>query len=234
MDNLKSEIVVVGGSLGGLRALETVLAKLPKDFPLPLVVVLHRDRDSDDTLASLLQQSVALTVVEAEDKQPLLRGYVYLAPPDYHLLIETDTENFGLRNSDFGSSPQSHRDASQSAIRNLKSEIRNHLALSTDAPVNYARPSIDVLFESAADAYGDGVIGILLTGANEDGARGLAAIKARGGLTIAQDPATAEARTMPDAAIAANAVNKVLPLEEIGTFLESEGRRAGGRWWLGG
>jgi len=94
-----------------------------------------------------------------------------------------------------------------------------HLALSTDELVQYARPSIDVLFESAADAYGAGVIGVVLTGANEDGAAGLARIKARGGVAIVQDPAGAERRTMPDAAIAATAADAVLPLEEIGRFL---------------
>lgn len=92
-------------------------------------------------------------------------------------------------------------------------------ALSSEEPVWYARPSIDVLFESCADAYGERVIGVILTGANEDGAQGLAAIKAHGGLTIVQDPETAENRVMCDAALAATAVNKVLPLEEIDPFL---------------
>ncbi|MDE3090322.1 MAG: chemotaxis protein CheB, partial [Chloroflexota bacterium] len=184
--NPKSEIVVVGGSLGGLRALQVVLGGLPQTFALPLVAVLHRDRDSDETLAALLQQGVALTVVEAEDKQPIRRGRVYLAPPDYHLLIEMEDKISNHPSTSLRESPTT-QPPNYPTI-----QLSHHFALSTDAPVNYARPSIDVLFESAADAYGDGVIGIILTGANEDGARGLAAIKARGGLTIAQDPATAE------------------------------------------
>ena len=94
-----------------------------------------------------------------------------------------------------------------------------HLALSTDAPVQFARPSIDVLFQSAADAYGDRTIGIVLTGANADGAEGLARIKDRGGVAIVQDPATSEKRTMPDAAITATAADAVLPLEEIAAFV---------------
>ena len=94
-----------------------------------------------------------------------------------------------------------------------------HLALSTDAPVQYARPSIDVLFESAADAYGSRAVGIVLTGANEDGARGLAAIKQRGGVAIVQDPASSARRSMPDAAIAATVADAILPLEEIPMFL---------------
>ena len=94
-----------------------------------------------------------------------------------------------------------------------------HVALSTDGPVSYARPSIDVLFDSAADAYGDGVIGIVLTGANADGAAGLAHIKERGGVAIVQEPESSAKRTMPDAAIAATEADAVLPLEEIPLFL---------------
>jgi len=94
-----------------------------------------------------------------------------------------------------------------------------HVALSTDEPVRFARPSIDVLFESAADAYGDRVIGIVLTGANDDGARGLARIQERGGVAIVQDPSTSERRTMPDAAIAATHADAILQLEEIPKFV---------------
>jgi two-component system chemotaxis response regulator CheB len=94
-----------------------------------------------------------------------------------------------------------------------------HVALSTEAPVSYARPSIDVLFESAADAYGERAIGIVLTGANADGARGLAKIKDNGGVAIVQDPASSARRTMPDAAIAATHADAVLPLDEIPKFV---------------
>jgi two-component system chemotaxis response regulator CheB len=94
-----------------------------------------------------------------------------------------------------------------------------HLALSTDAPVRFSRPSIDVLFESVADAYGHKAVGIVLTGANADGARGLSLIKERGGVAIVQDPETSEKRTMPDAALSATIADAVLPLEEIPLFL---------------
>jgi len=94
-----------------------------------------------------------------------------------------------------------------------------HLALSTDEPVRFARPSIDVLFESAAEAYGERAVGIVLTGANDDGAAGLARIKQRGGVAIVEDPSTATRRAMPDAAIAAAAADAVLPLDEIPAFL---------------
>jgi two-component system chemotaxis response regulator CheB len=94
-----------------------------------------------------------------------------------------------------------------------------HMALSTEGPVQYARPSIDVLFESVADEYGRKAVGIVLTGANSDGAAGLARIKERGGVAIVQEPATSVRRTMPDAAIAATTADAILPLEEIPAFI---------------
>jgi two-component system, chemotaxis family, protein-glutamate methylesterase/glutaminase len=98
-------------------------------------------------------------------------------------------------------------------------EADEALALSVDEPVSFARPAIDVLFESAAEVYGKGLIGIVLTGANRDGSRGLKRIKERGGLAVVQDPAAAEAGLMPRAAIETAAVDHILPLAEIGPFL---------------
>src|SRR5258708_17179913 len=147
------EIVVIGASLGGQRALRTVLAGLPARFPAAVAVVEPLGKSSDSMLSIFLQKQSALPVIEAEDKQAIFSGHVYLAPPDYHLLIEGD-----------------------------------HFALSTEDPVWYARPSIDVLFESCANTYGRRAVGVILTGANQDGAQGLAAIKARGGLAVVQDP----------------------------------------------
>ena len=190
---MKPGIVVIGTSLGGLNALLAVLRAVPAGVGVPIVIVQHRGAGSDVSLVNLLQQYSALTVVEADDKAMLAAGTVYVAPPDYHLLVED----------------------------------RGALALSTEGPVRSARPSIDVLFESAADAYGDGVLGILLTGASADGAAGLAAIKARGGRVIVEDPATAECATMPAAGIAATTVDYVLPVDRIGAHLVSlvEGTR---------
>ena len=178
------ELVVVGASLGGLHALEDILAGLSKSWTVPIAIIQHRHKDSDDTLSRLLQQYSALPLKEAEDKEVIVPGQVYLAPADYHLLVEP-----------------------------------GRFALSTEAPVLYARPSIDVLFESAADAYAEKVIGVILTGANHDGAQGIAKIKERGGLTVVQDPATAESPNMPEAAIAAVEIDWIMPLLDIAPLL---------------
>lgn len=178
------DLIVVGASLGGLHALSRLLRALPSSFPVPLVIVQHRGREADNSLLTVLAHAGNLPVSEVEDKQPLTPGHVYLAPADYHVMVE-----------------------------------RGSLALSTEGPVLYARPSIDVLFESAADAYAGRVIGIILTGASADGAQGLARIKHRRGYTIVQEPAEAECQVMPQAAIAATAVDQVLPLAEIAALL---------------
>src|SRR5437667_12844527 len=95
----------------------------------------------------------------------------------------------------------------------------NHLALSTEGPVSHARPSIDVLFESAAEAFGEGVVGVLLTGMSRDGTSGLKRIRECGGWVVVQDPLTAEGRVMPEAAIESEAADRILPLEKIAAFL---------------
>lgn len=180
------KLVVVGTSTGGLNALQTLLPKLPKKFSCAVVVVQHRGKEPGSQLRDFLQRSSSLPVKEPEDKEPIRAGCVYLAPRDYHLLVEP-----------------------------------GNFALSTEAPVYFARPSIDVLFESAADAYGEDVIGVVLTGANGDGARGLARIKEAGGLAVVEEPSSAQAPEMPQAALAATKVDRVLPLPEIGVFLNA-------------
>ena len=99
-------------------------------------------------------------------------------------------------------------------------ESERTFALSVDEKVNYSRPSIDVFFDSAAMALGDGLIGILLTGANNDGATGIKSIKKYGGLTIAQNPEEAVHPTMPQAAIATGSVDRILSIAEIIRFLK--------------
>jgi two-component system chemotaxis response regulator CheB len=175
----------MGASWGGLHALETVLSGLPANFRTPIVIAQHRSVDSEGgALSRMLSVRSGLDVCEAGDKDPIEPGRVYVAPSDYHLLVEPDG-----------------------------------FALSTEDMVQYSRPSIDVLFDSAADAYSDELAAVVLTGANADGAYGLRRVKRRGGVTIVQDPSTAEKRTMPDAAIATGAADHVLPLEQIASKL---------------
>lgn len=173
-------VVVVGSSAGGLKALEVVLGALPATFPLPIVAVQHRSRESSDAYADVIARATKLPVRDAEDDVPLTAPGVYVGPPDYHVLVEP-----------------------------------GRLSLSIDDPVAYSRPSIDVLFESAADSYGSNVVAVLLTGANADGSRGLARVKEAGGFAIVQDPHTAESPEMPAAGIAHAPVDRVLPLRDI-------------------
>ncbi len=178
-------MLLIGTSLGGLDALGAVLGELSSSFPWPVAVVQHRSaEDSGITLATVLQQTCALPVDEVEDKDPIVAGRVYLAPPDYHLLVERDA-----------------------------------FALSTEARVSLARPSIDVLFDSAAASFEGLLIALVLTGASFDGAHGATRVKARGGMVLVQDPDTAESAIMPRAAIAATKVDAVLPLAAMGPYL---------------
>ncbi|MEG3842504.1 chemotaxis protein CheB [Microcoleus sp. herbarium14] len=206
------EIVVVGTSLGGLQALTVLLADLPPSFPLPVAIVQHRHKDSQNKLIDFLQQQSSLEIAEAQDKEPLAPGRVYLAPADYHLLIESPCEWEQSR-------PENDLIGKESAAGPIVCRGSFGFALSTEAPVCYARPSIDVLFESAADAFGKKVIGIILTGASSDGSQGLAKIKAEGGLTFVQEPASAQCGTMPASAIANVEVDWILPLSNIAPCL---------------
>lgn len=161
-----------------------VLVGLPARFSVPIVVVQHRHRDSDHLLVSLLQEHTKLRVLEVEDKTEIEPATVYVAPPDYHVLVDRGT-----------------------------------LALNTDEPVRFSRPSIDVTFESAADAYAKSSIGVVMTGANDDGSRGLRRIADRGGRAVIQDPATADSAVMPAAALRAVPNADVVGLDDIGAHL---------------
>lgn len=179
------EVVAVGASWGGLRALELLLRELPEDFGPTIVIAQHRSPDSEPGILSrLLSAHARRPVRDAHDKDPIEPNAIYLAPPDYHLLVEP-----------------------------------GFLRLSVEDRVQNARPSVDVLFESVADAYRERAVGLVLTGANRDGAQGLARIKELGGVAIVQDPADAEAHVMPTAALRTTAADAILPLEEIPKFL---------------
>lgn len=184
--------IVIGGSAGGVEALETILPALPENFGLPILVVQHLHPSDDGSFARHLARASRLPVVEPCDKERIEPGRVYAAPANYHMLVERD----------------------------------GTISLSVDKRVNWSRPSIDVLFESAARAWREAVIAVILSGANADGTEGMRAVKSAGGLTIAQDPAGAGNPVMPRAAIDAGAVAEVLGMEEIGRRLVEIGMRS--------
>jgi two-component system, chemotaxis family, protein-glutamate methylesterase/glutaminase len=163
----KPEIVVIGGSAGALEPLLDIVRTLPRELTAPVAVVLHMGARQPSQVPYLLGRVTTRPVREPDDKEPLVPGTVYIAPPNYHMLIERS----------------------------------GSIALSVDEPVNFSRPSIDVLFESAAEAYGAGVVGLVLSGANHDGAQGLRRIAEAGGVALVQAPASAEHAVMPAAAL---------------------------------
>ena len=176
------KLVAIGASYGGLYALMDLLGGLTTDFAAPIVVVQHRSADERDEtrLGHVLSRYSVLPVRDADHGEQIEPGHVYLAPSDYHLLIDA-----------------------------------GHFELNVDEAVHYSRPSIDVLFESAARAYGPDVVGVLLTGYGHDGTTGMRAIRAAGGVTIAENPETALQGAMPRSAIQAGAVAEVLALDAI-------------------
>lgn len=187
---------MLGASAGGLDAVCTILSSLPAELGAAVAVVQHRSKESD-ALCEVWQGCTDLPVFEVTDKMPIEPGRVYVAPADYHLLVEP-----------------------------------GFFSLSVDAPELYSRPSIDVAFETAGDSYGGRLVGVVLTGANHDGSRGLRRIVDLGGHAIVQAPGTAEVAVMPTAAIRAVPEAEVLPVEQIAGRLRAlhtpDGARTGG------
>ncbi len=177
-----SRAVVVGGSAGGFTALSALLGELPEAFALPILVVQHLHPSDQGDFADHLSRLIRLWVCVPSDKEIIKPGWVYVAPANYHMLMEKG----------------------------------GTIALSVDERVNWSRPSIDVLFESAALACEGRLTSVVLSGANADGAQGTRRVKAAGGLTMAQDPIEAEYRVMPQAAIDTGAVDLVLGARELG------------------
>jgi len=176
-----TKVLAIGTSYGGLEALKIIIPKFPKDFSLAVLVVLHIGDNNNNSFISYLNSICQLHVKEAEEKEKVKAGIVYFAPPNYHMLIESD----------------------------------NTISLSTEAKVHHSRPSIDVLFESAAWCYKHELIGLILTGLNQDGAAGLQQIKSFGGISIVEDPETAIASIMPLSALHTCKPDYILPLGEI-------------------
>lgn len=178
------DVVVVGSSAGGLRALTELLRPLGAEFPAAIVVVQHLAPAHKSMLPQLVARSTSLRVKQAEDGDRLLPGVVYIAAPDRHLLL----------------SP-------------------GRLELTRTRQVHYSRPSIDLLFVSAAEAYGKRCLAVVLSGSGKDGSAGIRAVKQAGGMAIAQDPEGAEFGPMPRAAVETGCVDHVLPLEQLGAAL---------------
>jgi len=186
---VRCRAIVIGGSAGGADALDLILAMLDEDFPLPVLVVQHLHSSDDGLFAKHLARTARLPVVEPCDKDRVEGGHIYVAPANYHMLVETD----------------------------------GTICLSVSERVHWSRPSIDVLFESAVRAWGGAVTAVLLSGASVDGAIGMRAVRNAGGLTIAQNPATAEIALMPQSAIDADAADLVLDAPQIGQRLAELG-----------
>lgn len=179
------EAIAMGVSAGGLEALDLILPELTVSADVAILVVQHLSPDVESHMPSILNTRCDFEVKEAEDKEPIRPGVAYVAPPNYHLMVERD----------------------------------RCVALSTEPKVKHCRPSVDVLFDTAAEVYCHRLVGVILTGANEDGADGLGKIKRLGGFTVVQAPDTALADAMPRAALSAVSVDAVVPLAEMGTFL---------------
>lgn len=178
-------IVLIGGSAGSLSRVLRLLPHLTKKLNIAVILIFHRKEDEDSALHDVLAHKSEFTVKEVEDKDPIERHHVYIAPADYHLLLEKDLT----------------------------------FSLDMSEKINYSRPSIDVTFESAADAFGESVIGLLLSGANADGVDGLRRIREEGGRIVVQDPRSAEVPFMPQQAVDRLSIDLLLTEFNIDDFL---------------
>lgn len=182
---LKNNLLLVGGSAGSLDAILHLLPALQSEVYLTIVLVIHR-QSGESVLSGLLRDRTTWPVREAEEKEPILPGTVYIAPAGYHLLIEKN-KTFSLDYSE---------------------------------KVHFSRPSIDVTFETAADAYGSAVIALLLSGANTDGTSGLIKIKAAGGFVMVQQLSEAPVVYMPQHAIENVQPDVIVRVAEIPAIIQ--------------
>lgn len=179
------KLVVIGGSSGGIEAVFLILENLKKGFTIPIILILHRSHAIDNNLMDIFNYKTDLIVKEADEKDELQHGYLYIAPPNYHLLIETD----------------------------------GSISLDVSEKVLFSRPSIDVSFESAAQAYGANLTAILLSGANTDGSNGLKKVELAGGEIFIQHPDEAAVNYMPQKAIEKTQTKNIFTCAEIAAKL---------------
>lgn len=184
--NNSYKAVVIGGSAGSFQGVVKILSQLPKGFPLPIIMCLHRLKHVRNGFVEALSIKSVVQVTEPHDKENIKKGGVYLAPANYHMSVE----------------------------------LGNHFALSTEEMVNNSRPAIDITLASCAFVYKEKLIGILLSGANRDGALGMKQIKDRGGVTIVQEPSECMIDTMPKAALSVTQIDHVLRIDQIVEFLK--------------
>lgn len=177
--------VIIGGSAGSFQVVTRIVASLPANYPLPVILCLHRLKHVRSGFVEALSIKSQMPIVEPNDKEPIKTGKIYLAPANYHLYVE----------------------------------LGNRFALSTEEAVNHSRPSIDLSFFSAAYNYKKKLVGVILSGANKDGALGLKMVKDSGGLTIVQDPAECQVPTMTQASMNATNVDHVFSTKRIIDFL---------------
>lgn len=179
--NNSYKAVVIGGSAGSFQGVVKILSQLPKGFPLPIIMCLHRLKHVRNGFVEALSIKSVVQVTEPNDKESIKKGSVYLAPANYHMSVE----------------------------------LGNNFALSTEEMINNSRPSIDITLSSCAFVYKEKLLGILLSGANRDGALGMKHIHERGGTTIVQEPTECMIDTMPKAALAVTQIDHVMKIDEI-------------------
>ncbi|WP_288244319.1 chemotaxis protein CheB [uncultured Chryseobacterium sp.] len=184
-ENIKTELVIIGGSAGSLKVILDMIKKLNDVISVPVLLVLHRKAHSTNILQALLQQLSPLDVVEIDDKTEIENNKIYITPADYHVLFED----------------------------------KKIMSLDSSEKMNYSRPSIDVTFKSAAEIYGENLVGVLLSGANADGVEGLSYIKKNRGRVWIQDPETAEVDYMPRHALEAVKYDKIVKPENLSEYI---------------
>jgi len=179
------DLIVIGVSTGGPQGLKAVIPRLPADFHVPVAIVMHMPVGYTEAYAKRLDDTSALTVVEAHDRDLVRPGVVFVAPAGHHLVF----------------------------ARDAGSTVRTRLDVSPlDTP---HRPSVDVLFQSAADVYGDRVLAVVMTGMGDDGRQGAAWIKARGGTVLTEAEETCVVYGMPRSVVEAGLSDASIPLDRL-------------------
>lgn len=185
----KPKLIAIGISTGGPRALNIILATLPKKFALPIVIVQHMQDTFITEFIKILQHTCAIKIDIAENEKKLETGVVYFAPGKQQTGVVFDLQN------------------------NLIFSVKENL------PVSGHMPSVDYLYSSIHDSLGGSVIAVIMTGMGSDGAKSMLKLSEKNAITIAQDEASSTVFGMPKSAISLNAVDLVLPLEEIFPFI---------------